>query len=290
MQAQRHCPPPHPNPSRPALQLPIGACDAHCHVFGPQAKFPFSPTRAYTPEDAPVERLEALHELLGITRAVYVQASCHGFDNSAMLDAIARKPTTRRGVCIVPADTDRAQLVALDQRGVRGARLNFMTRLAAPPDRDAATMLARRMADVGWHLVVHFDIEMLPDLSDWLMSLPLPVIIDHMGRMSASDIGGAEMKLMLRMLENENIWCKISGAERSSETGAPWHDVVPIANSVLQIAPERVLWGTDWPHPVLDRDMPDDGKLVDLIAELIPDEELRLRVLIENPNRLYGFV
>jgi 2-pyrone-4,6-dicarboxylate lactonase len=289
MQSQRHCPPPHSKPSRPALDLPIGACDAHCHVFGPAAKFPFSLTRAYTPEDAPAERLEALHELLGISNAVYVQASCHGFDNSAMLDAISRKPATRRGVCIVPTDIDTARLSVLDRQGVRGARLNFMTRLSAAPDRDAVTELAGRIADLGWHLVVHFDPDMLPDLADWLIDLPLPVVIDHMGRMSASDIGSTEMKLMLRMLENEKIWCKISGAERSSETGAPWHDIVPLTHGILEVAPERVLWGTDWPHPVLDREMPDDGKLVDLIATLMPAEALRRQVLVENPKRLYGF-
>lgn len=288
MQAQRNCPPPHPSPSRPAPKLPDGACDTHCHVFGPAAKYPFSQTRAYTPEDAPVERLQALHDLLGISKAVYVQASCHGFDNRAMLDAIALNPADRRGVCIVPADIDQAALVQLDRRGVRGARLNFMARLSAAPDRDAATQLAKRIAALGWHFVVHFDPEVLPDLSSWLGALPLPVVIDHMGRLSASDADGPEMKILLRLLEKDNVWCKISGAERSSLTGAPWDDVLPIAHGILDVAPHRVLWGTDWPHPVLDREMPDDGKLVDLISSLIPDAQMQ-QVLVDNPKRLYGF-
>ena len=289
MQEQRNCPPPHPSPSRPVLTLPAGACDAHCHVFGPAAKYPYSEMRAYTPEDAPVERLEALHDMLGISKAVYVQASCHGFDNSAMLDAIARRPADRRGVCIVPADIDQVELAHLDRRGVRGARLNFMARLSAMPSLDAATHLAERIAGLGWHLVLHFDPEMLPELSDWLGALPLPVVIDHMGRLSASDTDGPEMKTLLRLLENEKVWCKISGAERSSVTGPPWRDVLPIAHAILKVAPQRVLWGTDWPHPVLDREMPDDGKLVDLIADLIPSREVQQQVLVENPKRLYGF-
>ncbi len=288
MQVQRHCPPPYPSPSRPVMKLPIGAWDAHCHVFGPALKYPFSDTRAYTPEDAPVERLEALHDFLGISKAVYVQASCHGFDNSAMLDAIARRPDDRRGVCIVPADVDQIRLVELDRRGVRGARLNFMARLSAIPNLEAATHLARRIAGLGWHLVLHFDPEMLHDLSDWIATLPLPVVIDHMGRLSASDINGPEMKTLLRLLERDHVWCKISGAERSSLSGPPWADVLPIGHGILDIAPQRVLWGTDWPHPVLTQEMPDDGKLVDLIPQLIPDAVIQQQVLVENPKRLFG--
>lgn len=289
MQEQRNCPPPHPSPSRPILKLPAGACDTHCHVFGPAAKYPYSETRAYTPEDAPAERLEVLHDLLGISNAVYVQASCHGFDNSAMLDAIARKPDHRRGVCIVPADADQTQLVEFDRRGVRGARLNFMARLSAIPNLDAATHLARRIAALGWHLVLHFDPDILHDLSDWIAKLPLPVVIDHMGRLSASDMDGPEMNILLRLLEKDNVWCKISGAERSSLMGQPWTDVLPIAHGILDIAPQRVLWGTDWPHPVLRQEMPDDGKLVDLLSRLIPDVRMQQQVLVENPKHLYDF-
>ncbi len=289
MQKQRPCPPPHPSPSRPALKLPPGACDAHCHVFGPAAQYPFSETRAYTPEDAPAERLEALHDLLGISRAVYVQASCHGFDNSAMLNAIARKPEDRRGVCIVPMDIEDATLADFDRRGVRAARLNFMARLSAMPSREAASDLATRIADLDWHLVLHFDPDMLDELADWIAALPLPVVIDHMARLSAADLDGPEMRRLLRLLENDNVWCKISGAERSSLTGAPWHDILPIAHHILDVAPQRTLWGTDWPHPVLSQPMPDDGKLVDLIEKLIPDAALQQQVLVDNPARLYGF-
>lgn len=289
MREQRPCPPPHPDPSRPSLILPQGSCDTHCHVFGPADTFPYSENRAYTPEDAPKARLQALHRLLGISRVVYVQASCHGFDNRAMLDAMADDPVNTRGVALLPLDVGRDEIAALDAAGVRGARLNFMTRITALPDLDACTALAERIAEFGWHLVIHFDPDLLPGLIDWIRSLPVTVVIDHMGRMSASDIDGPYFKLMLDLLQSETVWCKISGAERSSLAGPPYHDVLPIAHEIVRVAPDRTLWGTDWPHPVLKGVMPDDGKLVDLLEALVPDPAIRHAVLVDNPARLYGF-
>ena len=286
---QRPCPPPHPNPSTPRLVLPQGACDAHCHVFGPARLFPFSPTRAYTPEDAPKERLRALHKLLGISRVVFVQASCHGFDNRAMVDALADDPVNSRGVALLPTDVSREEIAALDRTGVRGARFNFMTRLTAMPDLGECLRLAERIAEFNWHMVIHFDPEILPELDGWIRSLPVPVVIDHMGRMGVDDIDGPHFAAMLRLLERESVWCKISGAERSSVAGAPFFDVAPLAKAIVSAAPDRTLWGTDWPHPVHHGAMPDDGQLVDLLAELVPDEAIRRGVLVDNPARLYGF-
>lgn len=289
MREQRPCPPPNRNPSRPTLVLPQGACDTHCHVFGPASVFPYSKDRAYTPEDAPKAELQALHRFLGVSRVVYVQASCHGFDNSAMLDAIADNPVNTRGVALLPFDVETSEIAQLHAAGIRGARLNFMTRIAELPDLNAARAFAERIARYGWHLVIHFDPELLPGLDEWIGSLPLPVVIDHMGRMSASDIEGPYFPLMLKLLEKDNVWCKVSGAERGSEAGRPYHDMLPIARAIIQTAPSRTLWGTDWPHPVLKGDMPDDGKLVDLLAEMAPVEAIRKAILVDNPARLYGF-
>lgn len=289
MRQQRPCPPPNPNPSKPRLALPVGACDTHCHVFGPAAKFPYSEDRAYTPQDAPKDELQRLHAFLGISRVVYVQASCHGFDNRAMLDAISDDPINTRGVALLPLDVSTNEIAALHEGGVRGARLNFMTRITKLPDLDAARSLVDKIAPFGWHLVIHFDPELLPGLEDWIASLPVPVVIDHMGRMAPGDLNGPYFPLMLDLLARENVWCKISGAERSSTAGAPYHDVLRLAHAIVETAPDRVLWGTDWPHPVLKGEMPDDGKLVDLLAELVPNAALQRAVLVDNPARLYGF-
>lgn len=285
----RPCPPPCAEPSTPVLKLPVNACDTHCHVFGPAAQFPFSATRKYTPADAPKETLFALHKRLGITRAVIVQASCHGTDNRAMLDALKARPDRLRGIGHLPLDTTTKEIAALDKAGMRGTRINFMTRLAPLPDLDKVDKLLARMAPFGWHVVLHFDPEEIAGLSNWLASLPVPFVIDHMARLLASHHAGPYHQTLCKIMENSNAWVKISGAERGSLTGAPWDDMVPIAQDLVSIAPKRTLWGTDWPHPVLAQPMPDDGKLVDLLAKMVPDEATRHAILVDNPARLYRF-
>lgn len=285
----RHCPPPLSAVSQPALALPPLACDAHCHVFGPAAQFPFSANRAYTPEDAPKERLFALHAQLGISRCVVVQASCHGTDNRAMLDALASRPADLRGVAGLELDTPEAEIERLHLAGVRGARFNFMSRITPPPKPADIEPLLERIAGFGWHAVLHFDPDHLPALQDWIAGLRLPVLIDHMARLSAADYGGAWFTAFCALLRRETVWTKLSGAERGSNTGAPWDDMLPIAAALVEIAPDRLLWGTDWPHPVLATPMPDDGALVDLAGRMLPTEALRQAVLVDNPARLYGF-
>lgn len=285
----RACPPPLANPSRPRLILPEGACDTHCHVFGPAGRFPYADDRAYTPDDAPKERLAALHDLLGISRTVFVQASCHGFDNSAMLDAIADDPGRYRGVALIPLDCPDDEIARLHAGGVRGARFNFMSRISPLPATREIDALIGRIARFDWHVVLHFDPHLIRQLAPWMRSLPIPFVIDHMGRLSAGDADGPDHRALVDLMECENAWMKISGADRGSVAGPPFTDMIPIARSLVDAAPDRTLWGTDWPHPVLAGPMPDDGELVDLVAEFVPDPVIRRKVLVDNPARLYGF-
>ncbi|MFN3661787.1 amidohydrolase family protein [Yoonia sp.] len=278
----------HPSPSIPALNLPTGACDAHCHVFGPAADFPFAPQRTYTPVDAPWSTLVDLHEKLGLDRTVLVQASCHGTDNAAMLDAIARSNGTCRGVGMVARDVSDAELQRLHDGGVRGIRFNFVTHLGQDADTDAVRELAARIAPLGWHAVVHFEADRLEVLAPLLKTLPVPLVIDHMGRPDASrGVDQAPFKMLLDLMEDDRFWVKVSGAERITKSGPPYADAVPFARTLVTRFEDRVLWGTDWPHPNIKKNMPDDGALVDLLTQIAPTEELLKKLLVTNPSRLY---
>ena len=278
----------HPNPKKPDIALPRGACDAHCHVFGPQARFPFAPERTYTPVDAPKEKLFSLHRHLGIERAVIVQASCHGTDNTAMLDAIAAGEGRYRGIAMVRQQAGDAELRRLDAGGVRGVRFNFVAHLGRGADLDAVRSIAARIPDLGWHAIIHFDAARLVELAPVLKALPVTMVIDHMGRVDAGQgLDQEPFRLLRRLMEDERFWVKVCGPERISRAGPPFLDAVPFARVLVDEFPDRVLWGTDWPHPNIRRDMPDDGQLVDLLAETAPDEALRRRLLVDNPARLY---
>lgn len=278
---------PDPNPVKPKYLLPPGACDAHCHVFGPGARFPYAPNRSYTPPDAPKETLAALHEFLGFSRAVLVQASCHGTDNSAMLDAIASSNNTIRGVAMVGKDVTDAELERLHANGVRGTRFNFVAHLGGAPDLQVVESVAARVAPLGWHLQLHLDAEDLLTYRDFLNRLEVPFIIDHMGRAQAQHgLEQQPFRLLLELMKNELAWIKVSGPERISATGKPYLDAIPFARALIEAAPERVLWGTDFPHPNV-KAMPNDGELVDLFPRMCDDEALRKKILIDNPTRLY---
>jgi len=278
----------HPSPKKPDFALPPGACDAHCHVFGPAAAFPFAPERTYTPVDAPKETLFALHRYLGIERSVLVQASCHGTDNSAMLDMIAHSQGRYRGVAMVKADVSIKELDRLHAGGVRGVRFNFVSHLGKDADFDAIRTIIDKIVPLGWHAVVHFEADRLQMLKPFLTELPLPMVIDHMGRVDASK--GVEQEafgMLLDLMEDERFWVKVCGSERLSRAGPPFHDAVPFAKMLVERFSDRVLWGTDWPHPNLKKYMPDDGALVDLLALIAPRPELMQALLVDNPTRLY---
>jgi predicted TIM-barrel fold metal-dependent hydrolase len=280
-------PAPDPNPVKPRYAPPPGACDAHCHVFGPADRFPYAPNRSYTPPDAPKEKLAALHRHLELSRAVLVQASCHGTDNRAVLDAIASSNGAWRGVAMVGKDVTERELDALHAGGVRGARFNFVAHLGGAPDLKAVDSVLARIAPLGWHVVLHLDAGDILTYRDFLSRLRIPFVIDHMGRIEARHGRDQQpFKLLLELMQNELAWVKVSGCDRISSAGKPYHDAIPFARILIEAAPDRVLWGTDFPHPNV-RVMPNDGELVDLFAALCSDETLRRKVLVDNPTRLY---
>jgi len=282
--------PPVAHPSRPAYRAPAGACDAHCHVFGPPEKFPYAEQRPYTPgEAAPRERLARLHAHLGLDRAVIVQATPHGTDNRAMLDAIAHGNGAYRGVALLAEDVSDAELERLHAGGVRAARFNFVRHLGGAPDPDYFRNAVARARAIGWHVELHFDAQDLAEYRDLLNRLPVRFIIDHMGRVkSDAGIDQQPLRNLLELLKNERACVKISGGERVSASGKrPFHDAVPIARAIIEAAPDQVVWGTDWPHPNVPNDMPDEGELVDLFALYCDDESLRRKILVDNPTRIY---
>ncbi|KQB53879.1 2-pyrone-4,6-dicarboxylate hydrolase [Pseudomonas endophytica] len=283
------CLAPDANPVKPKHLLPEGSWDAHCHVFGPAAEFPFAADRSYTPPDAPFETLRTLHDHLGLSRGVIVQASCHGTDNRAMLDAIARSEGRYRGVAIVDGSETDQQLAEMDAGGVRGVRFNFVAHLGGAPDLEVFDSTVDRLADFGWHVVLHLDAQDILTYADRLTRIPVPFIIDHMGRVKAQEgIEQPSFEALQQLMENPLAWVKVCGAERVSVGRRPFHDAVPFAERLIQIAPERVLWGTDWPHPNITKDMPNDGELVDLMCDFCTDPQLRQKLLVDNPMKLYG--
>ena len=284
-------------PSKPRFKLPAGAVDAHCHVFGPGAVFPYAPERKYTPCDASKEQLFALRDHLGFDKNVIVQATCHGADNRALVDALKASGGRARGVATVRQDVSDADLQDMHAAGVRGTRFNFVKRLADFTPRDVLLNIANRIAPLGWHVVVYFEAQDLPELYEFFTALPTTVVVDHMGRPNVSKpVDGPEFELFVKMMrEHPNIWSKVSCPERLSESGPPalggeqnaYRDVVPFAKRLVDSFPDRVLWGTDWPHPNLKNHMPDDGLLVDFIPQIATTPELQKKLLVDNPTRLY---
>ncbi|RZM34273.1 MAG: 2-pyrone-4,6-dicarboxylate hydrolase [Sphingomonas sp.] len=276
-------------PSRPRYVPPAGAVDAHVHVFGPQARFPFSPKAKYLPEDATPEMLFALRDRLGFSRNVIVQASCHGTDNAATLDGIARSGGLARGVAVVDPDIDLPELRRLHDGGIRGVRFNFLKRLVDNAPKDKFLEIARKIAPLGWHVVVYFEADILAELVPFLEAIPTIVVVDHLGRPDiAQGPDGADITAFKHLLDTHpRIWTKVSGAERLSPMGPPFDDFVEVIRPVVARYPDRVLWGTDWPHPNMEHRIPDDGTLVDVIPRIAPTEELQRKLLIDNPMALY---
>jgi 2-pyrone-4,6-dicarboxylate lactonase len=279
-----------PDPSKPTYTPPPGSVDAHCHVFGPGAEFPYAPERKYTPCDASKDQLFQLRDLLGFERNVVVQATCHGSDNSAMVDALVHSDGRARGVATVtPAVTD-GELRDLHQAGVRGVRFNFVKRLVDPKPDAYYLGIVDRIAAYGWHVVVYFEAADLAERWGFFTSLPTTVVVDHMGRPDVTKpVDGPDFDLFVRLMsEHGNVWSKVSCPERLTVSGPPgYDDVVPFSRHIVESFPDRVLWGSDWPHPNLTTFMPDDGTLVDLIPRIAVTEESRRKLLVDNPMRLY---
>ena len=279
----------HPAPRKPTFRVPEGSVDAHCHVFGPGDVFAYAPTRKYTPGDAPASALFALRDHLGFARNVVVQASCHGTNNAAMVDALRRAGDLARGIAFVDPTVTEAELDELDLAGVRGVRFNFLKRLVDATPRADYERIVSRIAPRGWHVVIYFEAPELGELMPFITALPMTVVIDHMGRPDV-ELGTAhpQWQQLLNLLDaHENVWIKVSGPERLSKSGPPYDDVVPFGRALVERYPARVLWGTDWPHPNMTTHVPDDGELVDFIPRIAPTPELQRALLVDNPMRLY---
>ncbi|RED17328.1 amidohydrolase family protein [Parasphingopyxis lamellibrachiae] len=279
----------HTSPSRPRYAPPPGAVDAHCHVFGPKARFPFSPKAKYLPADAGPDALLALRDYLGFERNVIVQASCHGTDNAATLNAIARSNGKARGIAAVDPAIDGAELDTLHAGGIRGVRFNFLKRLVDDAPKDRFLEIARRIAPLGWHVVVYFEADILAELRPFIDALPVPVVIDHMGRPDVSQgPNSPDMHAFRALMESRaDIWTKVSCPDRLDPAGPPYADFVRAVRPLVEDYPDRILWGSDWPHPNQQAVLPDDGTLVDVIPEIAVTEALRKKLLVDNPMRLY---
>jgi len=278
------------NPRKPDYVLPPGAIDAHCHVFGPGSVFPYAPERKYTPVDAPKEKLFALRDFLGFERNVIVQATCHGADNRALVDALLAADDRARGVATIRPGVSRSELADMHAAGVRGVRFNFVRRLADPKPDEYYRGLVDLIAEFGWHIVIYFEAADLAERWELFTHLPTVIVVDHMGRPDVTQpIDGPGFELFRRLMHShENVWAKLSGAERLSVSGPPgYDDFVPFARNIAETFPDRVIWGTDWPHPNMKSHMPDEGDLVDLVPRIAPSDDLQRRLLVDNPTRLY---
>jgi 2-pyrone-4,6-dicarboxylate lactonase len=276
-------------PRRPSFSPPPGSIDAHVHVFGPEAEFPFSPKAKYHPEDATPEMLFALRDHLGFSRNVIVQASCHGTNNAATLNGIAKSNGSARGVAVVDPDITTDELNRLHEGGIRGVRFNFLKRLVDDAPKDKFLEIARKIEPLGWPVVVYFEADILNELLPFLEAIPTIIVVDHLGRPDiAQGPDGADITAFKHLLDTHpNIWTKVSGAERLSVQGPPFDDFVGVIRPVVERYPDRVLWGTDWPHPNMEHRIPDDGQLVEVLPRIAPTPELQRKLLVDNPMRLY---
>ena len=277
------------SPSKPKFKAPPGAVDAHCHVFGPAARFPFAPERKYTPYDAPKEELFKLRDFLGFQRNVIVQASCHGTDNTATIDAMLNSNGMARGIAVVKPSISESELKEMDKAGMRGVRFNFLPRLVDATPHEVYLDVAKKIASLGWHTVVYFEAPSLPTITPFLKALPTTIVLDHMSIPDVKKgVDHADFQAYLRLLDQQkNIYVKVTGPERISAKGPPYDDVVPFARAIVERFPDRVLWGTDWPHPNMTTHMPDDGVLTDMIPKFAPTAAQQKALLVDNPMRLY---
>jgi 2-pyrone-4,6-dicarboxylate lactonase len=285
---QQNWPGPDRNTRKPAFTMPRGSCDTHVHVFGPQAIFPFSPARSYTPEDCTLEDLNALHASLGIDRVVIVHGGAHGRDNRATLDALDRRPTAR-GVAVIQAGLPHNVLADMHRRGMRGCRMS--TVVSGGAGLDQLEQLAAETAEFDWHLVLHFNRSVeLVDVAPRLRKVGRPFVLDHMARVTAQEgVSSPAFQTMLSLLDTDRCWIKLASLYRLSSEPYPHRDLLPMIEAVVRARPDRLLWGSNWPHPICAVPMPNDGDLVDLIPMWLPDEAVQRQVLVDNPARLYGF-
>ena len=283
-------PGPDPDTKTPKFKLPSLACDTHCHIFGPASKYPYASHRPYTPPDAPLEAFKALHAKLGVGRAVIVNASVHGTDNRVALDAVAASLGAYRAVANIDDKITERGLRELHDGGFRGCRFNFVRHLGSVPDKRVFERVLQMISPLSWHVDLHFDAVDIPAYAQMLERLPVRYTIDHMGRVKAADgLDQLSFRTLIDLMRrDEKCWVKVCGCERVSSAGPPFLDAVPFARRIVETAPDRVIWGTDWPHPNA-KVMPNDGDLVDLVPLFAPEPELQQKILVVNPTRLFEF-
>lgn len=289
----RYCYPPHPSPRKPVFELPPGTVDTHFHIFGPPEKFPWSDKRVYTPPAAPLDHFHKLMARLGVDRGVVVQPMAHGLDNAVTLDAIANSDGRLLGVAKIDDTVSDDDLNAMHDGGMRGARFNMIQASGGEVNLPMFERIADRIAALGWSITFHARPDEIVAHRDWFRTLELPVILDHFGRISFGDgTDQPAFQALLTLLREEgHIWAKLTCAERNTVEGPPYRDALPYAHAMVDIAPDRLIWGTDWPHSQRwePGDMCDDGDLVDLVPEMIRDAGTRQAILVDNPARLFGF-
>jgi len=290
MPATPTCPPPDPNPKEPTFVPPQGSIDSHCHIFGPSNVFPYTNKRTFTPPDSPLQAFQKLQDHLGMHRALIVQGSCYGHNHEALLNALKVGSGKYRGVALVTPEMGKGEVARLDKAGVCGARLNFLAHLGGRPSPETIDRILSLIRPFGWHLAVHVSESDLIDVADFIRSMDQPVVIDHIARVNVREgAEGPAFQTLLRLLDTGNVWVKLSGTDRFSATPPPFSDAVALARLVAEHTPERIVWGTDWPHPNIKGFMPNDGEMVDLIPEIATSEATRQMMLVDNPEKLFGF-
>ncbi len=282
-----------PKPSDAQIRLPANACDSHVHVFGPVTRFPYAASRSFTPVEASKEKLFALHQQMGIDRCVVVQSMIHGLDNAVVADAIAAGQGRYLGVALVPADVSSDELGELAKQGFRAVRFNFMKHLGVGANPQALVDLTRRLAEHHMHLQVHFDPSLIDDLAPWLTQSAVPVVIDHMARVDATQgLQGHAFQALCRLLDDARFHVKVSGIDRVNEQlpldVPPYPRGIELAAYLVRTFPAQCLWGTDWPHPNHTH-IPDDGVLVQALTDIAPTPLLLQQLLVDNPQALYRF-
>ena len=281
----------HRKPRKPDYQPPAGAVDSHCHIFGPEDVFPYAPQRKYTPCTGSKEDLFALRDYLGFSRNVIVQASCHGSDNSALIDGLKNSSDMARGIAVVDDAISADELTVLDEAGVRGVRFNFVRRLVDPKPREYYEKIIEKITPLGWHIIVYIEADDFAEQVPFLQNLPVTVVFDHMARPDVNKgVDHPDFEAFVTLMEDGKFWAKVSCPERLTRQGGShenYSDVIPFMKRLVDAYPDRVLWGTDWPHPNMKSHMPDDGQLVELIPLIADTEEKQRKLLVDNPMRLY---
>jgi predicted TIM-barrel fold metal-dependent hydrolase len=282
------CQGPNPNPARPRLQAPAGATDTHFHIFGPEDRYPFVPERRFTPPDASVSSYLKMHRTLGLSRAVLVQPSMYGTDNRRQLDAAREMDIPTRTIVVVPVSVADAEIEALHAQGARGVRFNPSQPGSLPLDQ--LEPFARRLAGFGWHIQLMLTPAQLIELAPRLGKLRCTIVIDHLGDVRSSEgVNQPAFQALLSLVRGEQCWVKLSAGYHHSAQAPPYPETIPLAHALVEARPERLLWGSDWPHANHWGRMPNSTDLFDLLLDWVPDEAVRTGILVDNPARLYGF-